>query len=291
MDNIEVQLGRVTVGRWRFPNASQLQAQRISGGLLLRIPSTLVLTYNGAGPQPLVSNLSVQVLHNGCELGVASDPNFYLAANPENELQIAMIWRAPSSVIEHFEQARAGAAVNFTFTCRGEVCALIDAGTPGQRLQLRTAPQRFGGSLDVNYPLESWNRMLNAVGHGLHVLVDVPLRPAPPSPWAEIWQSVTDARSSFEQGGTTGWRNCVTSVRHALELWQQHEQEQHGAGWHAPTMNERRQRTRTERFDNLRWDLLQCAHEGPHSHGDDWARDDAVLMLATLAALLKVRAP
>jgi len=286
---VDIILGRTIIGKWEFPNASQIPAERIGGGLMIRLPSTLTIRYSGRGPQPLASNLSMQVIVEGRELGIATDSGFYSAAHPQSELRISMLWRVPSSVLEQYEQMRNGGPVKFTFAVRGEICGLVDA---GNGVQLRSAPEMITGSaLDVSYGREVWTSMLNAAGHGLNVLVEVPIRPAPPAPWDEIWKSLADARASFDQGGTTGWRNCVTSIRHALELWQQHEQEDHGLGWHAPSTNDRRARTAKQRLDNLRWDLLQCAHQGPHTHGDDWSREEAVFLLSSLAALLGVRNP
>lgn len=284
----DIVLGRTTVGKWEFPNATQLQAERIGGGLLIRLPSVLTIRYSGRGPQPLASNLSMQVIADGRELGTATDMGLYSAANPQSELRISMLWRVPSAVLEQYEHLRNGGSVRFTFACRGEICGLVD---PGNGVQLRSAPEMVTGSVEVSYAREAWTTMLNAVGYGLNVLVEVPLRPAPPAPWDEVWQALADARTSFDQGGTTGWRNCVTSVRHALELWQRHEQEDHGPGWTAPSTNDRRARTAKQRLDNLRWDLLQCAHQGPHTHGDDWSREEAVFLLSSLAALLGVRNP
>ena len=260
---VDIVLGRTTIGKWEFPNASQLRAERIGGGLLICLPSTLTIHYDGRGPQPLASNLSMQVIAGETELGIATDNGFYLAANPQSELSISMLWRVPSSVVEQYEQMRNGGPVKFTFAVRGEICGLVDT---ANGVKLRSSPEMITGSvLEVSYAREAWTAMLNAAGHRLNVLVEVPLRPAPPAPWDEIWKSLADARASFDHGGSTGWRNCVTSVRHALELWQQHEQEDHGPGWHAPSPNDRRARTTQQRLDNLRWDLLQCAHQGPHS--------------------------
>jgi hypothetical protein len=83
----------------------------------------------------------------------------------------------------------------------------------------------------------------------------------------------------------------VAAVRLALEKWQGIEKEDMGPGWKAPSMIERKDRTKRQRLDNVRWHLYQCAHLGPHSSAEDWTRDDAVLLLSTLAALLAERKP
>jgi hypothetical protein len=209
--------------------------------------------------------------------------------NPANEPAVTMEWRTPSAVLEEYEQRRNGGPVRFAFECRGEISGLLHG--PNRPLPLRTSPSIISGhTVEVTYPREAWIAALDRVGFGIHVLTKIPLRPAPPAPWDAIWLALAEARTSFDQGGTTGWVNCVRSIRLALELWQRAEVEDHGPGWQSPG-REKEQRTRAQRLDNLRWDLLQCAHSGPHSHADECTRDDALLMLSTLAALLRVRNP
>jgi hypothetical protein len=133
--------------------------------------------------------------------------------------------------------------------------------------------------------------MLRKLGIAENVLVEVPL-PGSPSPnWAGVWRGLIDARNAFEQGGSTGWKGCVTGVRLALEKWQQLEPEDKGPGWVSPSRSDREARTKKQRLDNLRWHLLQVAHLGAHTGAEDWTRDDALLMLSTLSVLLAERKP
>ncbi|HEY3807181.1 MAG TPA: hypothetical protein VGL61_31485 [Kofleriaceae bacterium] len=226
------------------------------------------------------------------EFGVAThdDQDEFVAGNPDSEHPASLLWRAPASVLEHLEQARNGAPIALTFQARGSVSAnLPPFGGPG--LSMRLPPQSFGGNISVEYSRDAWTTMLKKVSFGLHVLVEVPLAPAPPAPWNDVWQALREAHESFDQGGTTGWSSCVRSIRLALERWQAHEREQQGPGWNAPARQDREQRTAHERIDNLRWHLLQCAHRAAHTGADEWSRDEAVLMLSTCAALLRYRNP
>jgi hypothetical protein len=100
-----------------------------------------------------------------------------------------------------------------------------------------------------------------------------------------------EARDTFEHGGSTGWKSAATAVRLALEKWHEIEPEDHGPGWQTPKAAEKQARSKEQRLDNIRWHLLQLANYGPHSHADEWARDDALLMLAVLSALLAIRKP
>ena len=85
----------------------------------------------------------------------------------------------------------------------------------------------------------------------------------------------------------------VAMGRLALERWQKipNEKEDQGPGWKRPTQDELKDRTKKQRFDNLRWHLLQACHRGAHTGADEWTRDDAVLLLSTLSALLAERKP
>jgi hypothetical protein len=159
---------------------------------------------------------------------------------------------------------------------------------------LRTVPERFrpnAGNITVTYPKEVWVMMLRVLGVAENVLVEVPLPGSPSPDWDGVWKGLIDARSAFEQGGSTGWKACVTGVRLALERWQKIEKEQMGAGWVKPNQNDLQARTKKERFDNLRWHLIQAAHLGPHTGAEEWTRDEALLMLSTLSALLAERKP
>jgi hypothetical protein len=74
--------------------------------------------------------------------------------------------------------------------------------------------------------------MLQSVGAAENVLVEIPL-PGKPSPeWDGVWSALI-AKNAIEQGGSTGWKGCVTAVRLALEKWRDIEKEQMGAGWKA----------------------------------------------------------
>ena len=123
------------------------------------------------------------------------------------------------------------------------------------------------------------------------ILVDIPFPSDPPTGWEPIWTALRDARDSFDKGGSTAWKNTVTSVRLALEEWQHLEKEVQGPGWKRPDRTDLETRTKEQRIDNIRWHLIQLAHYAAHTKADDWTRDDALLLLSTLSSLLAVRKP
>src|SRR5205807_2642050 len=91
------------------------------------------------------------------------------------------------------------------------------------------------------------------------------------------------ARNHFAQGGTTGWSGTILAVRQALEKWRAIEPEDAGPA-------DPRARSKRERLNNLRLALHQCTHIWIHKD-DECFRDDALLMLSTLSALLAERKP
>lgn len=137
---------------------------------------------------------------------------------------------------------------------------------------------------EIGYSQKAWTDMLRDLNVRDAVLVEIPFDSNPPSGWEPVWQAVRDALDSFDAGGSTGWRNCVASVRHALEEWRNIEKEDQGP-------SDLKSRTKTQRIDNIRWHLIQLAHYAAHTKADEWTRDDALLALSTLSALLAVRKP
>jgi hypothetical protein len=147
------------------------------------------------------------------------------------------------------------------------------------------------GYIEVSYPREVWIKMIRNLGVAENVLIEIPLPLSPKGQWDPVWKALVDARNAFEQGGSTGWKGCVTSVRLALEKWRKVDPEKPGPGWQPPKVADREAWTKTQRLDALRWYLMQTAHLGAHTGADEWSRDDALLLLSTLSALLAERKP
>ncbi len=273
--------GCVTAVAISFPQASPLSAKRLVDGIALTIPAGIEVV-----PKPAfqIANIRAIVSFDGTDVAVANDYNIYASHGARSAALVASL---PANVIRHIERIRAGGAITFTLQMHGEVSRLFE----NNAMIFGTAPQAFDFKTNVTYPRDTWVTMLNETGMGENVVVEVPLPPCPSDDWQPIWKALATARDSVKGGGDTAWKSAIVECRHALELWQKLEKEDHGPGWKAPTMIERNDRTRQQRLDNIRWDLLQCAHEAAHSPADKWTRDDAVLVLAALAALLRIRNP
>jgi hypothetical protein len=205
----------------------------------------------------------------------------------ENTNQAYMDWRGTFEELAVFEKIREGRSPRFKVNLKGELRYLLNINHP--RYKIRSEPDdiRFDytSMREFGYAAEGWvERVLHGLGVSENVLVEIPLPNSPPAPWDEVWQSLVRARNSFKQGGSTGWQGCVVAVRLALEKWRDIEKPNTG-----PT--DPKQRSKRERLDALRLSLHQCTHIWVHGSDDECSRDDALLMLSTLSALLAERKP
>lgn len=294
--SVSVSIRGVTVGQIVFEeNPHHLTAIRLPGGFRLQIPITVELGLADSGdPQPMVSNLRARIEVPGregrlVEVGTARDDRWYTGAIPKSNAPGVLDWQGPFAELCTVELLRNGNQATFNLNLWGESCYLF-LDQSGRR-RIRSEPSLLSGQVQISYRKEVWVEMLRSLQIAETVLVEIPLPQSPPAPWDEVWRALVEARNAFESGGSTGWKGCVAATRLALEKWQGIEKEEMGPGWAPPQQRERESRTKKQRLDNLRWHLLQCAHLAPHSPADDWARDDALLCLATLSALLAQRNP
>ncbi len=204
----------------------------------------------------------------------------------ESTNQAYMDWRGTFEELAVYEKIREGRSPRFKVNLEGDLRYLIKINHPRYRIRSEPNNVRFGYSntAEFNYAAEGWvKKVLHGLGVLENVLVEIPLPKSPPAPWDEVWQALVRARSAFEQGGSAGFKGCVIGVRLALEKWRDIE---------APnTGSDPRNRSKRERLDNLRLALHQCTHVWVHGSDADCSRDDALLMLSTLSALLAERKP
>lgn len=298
--------GDTYVGSVTFnENPQRLYAERTADGFRLQFPITISLRsvpqgeplptvsnfrgviYAGedSGPHIQVGEMRMEEWHKG---GIYTDPEHA----GEHKREDYMVWTGSLVQLTVYEKLRDGRQPKFQIRFTGELCFLLHDNL--RRHMVRTEPQQFHhrhGDLRLTYPKEVWVEMLRGLGVAENVLIEIPLPGSPSPDWDTVWRGLVDARNAFEQGGSTGWKGCVTGVRLALEKWQQIEPEDKGPGWVPPSRVDREARTKKQRLDNLRWHLLQVAHLGAHTGAEDWTRDDALLMLSTLSVLLAERKP
>jgi hypothetical protein len=304
--DIEIEYSAKRIGWISFvENPRHLYATKRASGFEMRVPIIVSFsTVRKEEPLPMISNLhgdvfvrdssgaSISVGRLRYDLWETGGVYYSEESSPTSVSEIDLLWTGTFTDLALFEKIRDGKTPTLTMSLSGEFCFLLP--TSQGRLRVRTEPQRVytrSGYIEVRYPKETWVEMMRRLGVAKSVLVEVPLPGSPSPEWDDVWSALIDARTAFEQGGSTGWKGCVTSVRLALEKWQQHEPEDKGPGWTPPSRTEREARTKKQRLDNIRWHLLQLAHMGAHTGAEEWTRDDALLMLATLSTLLVERKP
>jgi hypothetical protein len=224
------------------------------------------------------------------EVGVASCDS--ILTTPMKDAPFQFSWDLTFEAFAFYERIRAGQEPKFGLRLRGNISyTLIPPNSGRTGKEPMSVPMRFYEQGEIGYSRHLWTKMMREVGMMDSVLVEVPLASDPPSGWEPVWDALRDARNSFDTGGSTGWKNSVTSVRLALEEWRKLEKEDQGPGWQAPKLPDLQSRTKEQRIDNIRWHLIQVAHYAAHTKADEWTRDDALLMLSTVCSLLAVRKP
>lgn len=145
------------------------------------------------------------------------------------------------------------------------------------RARMTTLPFRFHGNSTVTIPAHEWTAALRRVGASHALLIEVPSLDDPSREYAQVIGALDDAVQELERGGNTGWKGCVGAVRTALERW---------AATRPPTRPSEADRSVRRRLDELRVHLRAFTNDAHHSTSEAWTREDAVLALATAAALL-----
>jgi hypothetical protein len=287
MSDINITLRGEIVGSVTFDQPDKaLGGVRTASGFRLYLPATITFHPPQDQSPLLLENLQATLSASNVEIGVARYPEALRSVIGKRSFSFVWDWTMVALVV--YERIRAGHEPEFSITLSGEIRYLLSGQGWKEVCSIESAFHEPGV---VRYSREAWANTLRAMNLRDSILVEIPFKFDPPSGWEPVWQALRDARDSFDQGGSTGWKNCVNSVRHALEEWQNIEKEEQGPGWQRPSSGDLRGRTKEHRMDNLRWHLIQCAHLAPHTNADDWTRDDALLALSTVCALLAVRKP
>jgi hypothetical protein len=209
-----------------------------------------------------------------------------------------MEWEMTPAELRFVEGMRNGKKPAFRVDLRGKVYAILPyyrAASKGKTLKLvrdkfyRTAalPETLWGYCDVVLPHDLWVQALDEIGLADAIILETPILPQAPKEWGEVWKAWEDARQAFMNGGSTGWKGCAASVRLALEEWE--KLDPLSGRFPLKEGEVLKDRSKEERIASLRWSLHQLAHLGPHKGSDQWSRDEALLVLSTLSALLSAR--
>ena len=257
-----------------------LAGTRTASGFRVYLPASVTFRALQQDPSPLVlENLKATLSASGIEIGVARYSN--AIRTPRQNLPIQLVWDLTLQAFAVYESIRAGGEPQFHVMLTGDIRYVL-AGQGWKEACSIASPFTQHGF--IKYSRDAWTTMLRELKVQDTVLIEIPFPSDPPSGWEPVWHALRDALDSFDTGGSTGWKNCVASVRLALEEWRNIEKEDQGP-------NDLKSRTRVQRMDALRWTFMQYAHFAPHTRADEWTRDDALLALSTLSALLAVRKP
>lgn len=305
---IDVSVGRFTAGSITLLQPQQLVAERALDGILLTLPCQIQLDRVSFRPMDAVpapktaavvlTRLRAAVRWRGLFIGMARSEYDY-RSNPAAQLGHLRL-HLPASSIWHIERDRDGDDVAVDVEIRGDLHVTV----PFDNLAIATAngignivgapydyispPSPVAEGRKVTYPAAAWVDMLQKTGLGENVVVEIPLPPAPPDDdWKEVWKHLRAARDALAHGGATNWGHVVVESRKALEVWQ-------GIEAHAimeDPNRRRRDRDDDERLRSIRRYLHEFAHLSAHPGAFAATRDDAVLVLSTVAALLARRNP
>jgi hypothetical protein len=291
--HIDIALHSETVGSIAFTQPDDgFAATRTASGFRVQIPAVLGFWAPSGDRSPLLlEDLRAifwvpDATGKRLEIGTAACSSRF--RDPHRKALIALAWDWTLPALAFYEKLRAGREPRFYLTISGDIRYIL----PGQAgREPCSVPHPFFQSGEVVYSRDVWTKMLRDLNLGDAILLEIPFRSDPPSGWEAVWGALSDARDLFDKGGSTGWNGCVSQVRLALERWQEIEKEDQGPGWQRPQPSDLQSRTKSQRTDNLRWHLIQWAHLAPHTKADEWTRDDAILALSTVRALLAVRNP
>jgi hypothetical protein len=272
-----------------MPVSSAFFSKRTASGFQISFPARVIFPARQPGSDPLlVENLAARFepSGNGTEIGVMrfSEP----LVSGTTDRVIHFVWESGFDALAFYERIREGKEPRFQVVVTGWMRRLFPVRN-GQNYEFQLASfpaDPIHEQTVVSYSREAWTNTLKQLGFCDSFVVEIPYPSNPPAKeWDAVWNAIRDARNAFDQGGSTGWRSAATHVRHALEKWQDIQGEEVDLGQNSPA----KQRSKKQRLDNVRWHLYQLAHLSAHTGADDWTRDDAMLMLSTLCALVAVR--
>jgi hypothetical protein len=264
---------------------SAFAANRTASGFCVLIPA-VVNFHTPSDESPLVLNKLTLILSaEGGEIGAAVYSA--LMQTPRSDIPITFSWNLTAIQLAYYERLREGREIKFQVRMTGDIHYLLDGKLGREPLSIPTFFQSHG---TIGYPKALWTKMLRDLNFGDTILLEIPFRANVPKGWEPVWAALKEARECFDQGGTSGWNGCVGRVRLALEKWRKIQGEAEDlAGWVPPQPKDLRVRSKKQRYDVLRWHLLQCAHLAPHTTSSDSTQEDALFALSVLCTLLSIR--
>lgn len=185
--------------------------------------------------------------------------------------------RCSVRAIASYEEFRDGETVYLRLKWRANMCEL-ESGTGYHRIQCE--PHYIYGEEDFRADKEKWVNPLRSAGLSCSLLVEIPF-PTSGEVVDEGLRALSDALSSFENGGATAWKDCVGHLRSYLEKWNKQQP-------NAPKEpKDGSPADRDWKLLNLRDALYKTCHYWVHESASACGRDDALLLMSSVAGLLR----
>lgn len=276
-------------------NTDRLGVRRTASGAEIEFPLVIRLALKLTDdPQPLLTDVDAYITgvsehRTMFPLGRGRCTGWFLGGIPSSNIATTLVWEAPLAALAAYEKFRDVERPRFRFALHAQLAFLL----PASGHQVRTGPHQVYGEVEVTYPTEVWIKTMRNAGVSQAVFLEVPLPVSPPGPWDAVWRSIAEAAVAFERGGETGRKGAILAIRQALDEWRsiEGEKEDLGPGWKPQGREDREKRTVRQRLDALRYSLREYANLAAHSEATGWSREDAVLLLSTMSALLAIRKP
>jgi hypothetical protein len=199
-----------------------------------------------------------------------SNPGEY-STEPEVSLRCS-----PNSIAE-YERARNGGPVFLRLKIRAKMHPLINV---SDQRKVLGEPRYLFEQEDFRADKEKWIAALRSAGLSVSLLIEIPF-PLTGEVEDEDLKAIAAAFSSFENGGSVAWKDSIGHLRPLLEKWAKASPK--------PTAEPKdgSPNDRDWKLLNLRDALYKLCHFWVHESAPQCNRDDALLMLSSVAALLR----
>jgi hypothetical protein len=285
--NLSLNIGSVTF----IQPATALNSIRTASGFRIDFPASISIPARSAEePGFLVETMEVclKATGDGTEIAVGHCPVSVVSGNATQIVSFS--WDSTFAALAVYERIRDTTEPQFSIRFKASVRRLINTQSP--QLRVATSPaETFYADTTITYSRDSWVNTLRQIGFQDCVICEIPYPSNPPHAWEAVWKALGDARNAFDKGGSTAWNDSARSVRLALESWRTIEGEKPGTGWGQPTLPHLKTWTKEQRLDAIRWCVMNLANGAAHTGAENWTRDEALLLLSSLSALIAVRKP
>ena len=202
-----------------------------------------------------------------------------MPATGTNKFPVLVNVRCSPRALVQYDAARNGAAVKFRCEVRGTIYGLLQL----DGRECLSDPSLVYGSIDFEFPKETWASMMRSCGLSASVLLEIPIPSATGAQLKDGHRALLDAFEAFEHGGTTAWKDAVGHIRPYLELWCKQQS--------LPNVQPPKDGSDADRdwkLLSLRDALYKYCHLLVHNPKSSCTRKDALLVLNTFACLLEV---